>query len=284
MRKHSLITIAAVVAALALASCNKEIEYNSNTGHDGSRDSASQLLVNDGKADNTKVDDISAPDGDNEDWFYFMPPEDGLVTVNAYVDQPQKIIMTITVMDSFGRPIHSIETNKSDNVYSFPQIEVKPERHFISFVTRDGKSSYSVRADFELPPVIEEPPAPVIDDTPQVSGPKPSPKPCVPADKCRPGQKCCKAKAAPEEEDEAVPEKTVKGTIVLITPRGNDLADIKINGIGSKNNVKKGAKAYLRGLKRKVDIYDCKTNFCMATVKANSDELAQHDTVDVVVP
>ena len=70
---------ATLTAALWLSSCSKEIEYNSNSGYDGSRDSASQLLVN-----TSKVDDVSAPDGDNEDWFYFMPPSDGLVTVRTY--------------------------------------------------------------------------------------------------------------------------------------------------------------------------------------------------------
>ena len=52
---------ATLTAALWLSSCSKEIEYNSNSGYDGSRDSASQLLVN-----TSKVDDVSAPDGDNE--------------------------------------------------------------------------------------------------------------------------------------------------------------------------------------------------------------------------
>ena len=74
--KRSILFVCACALGLGLGACSKTIEYNSNSGYDGSRDSASQLLVN-----TSKVDDLSAIDGDNEDWFYFTPPEKGFITV-----------------------------------------------------------------------------------------------------------------------------------------------------------------------------------------------------------
>lgn len=278
MFKKSIIFIAAALAILNFAACSAGIEYNSNSGHDGSRDSATQLLVN-----SNKVDDLSAMDGDNEDWYYFNPPEKGLVTVSLFVDQPQNIAINISVMDGFGRTLHAMPTDKTKNVYEFDKFDVEADRYFIAVKTKEGKSSYTLKADFEVPaPPMPEPE--IITETesaPETQTRKPS---CVPADKCKSGQKCCKPKQTDSSDEISSSEKTVKGTIVLVTPRGNDLTDIKISGIGNKNNVQKGAKAVLRGLKRKVDIYQCHTTFCMATVKASSEELANYDTVDVVVP
>ena len=120
-------------------------------------------------------------------------------------------------------------------------------------------------------------------EAPKESGPR---NRCVPIEKCKKGQNCCKPKTTKpvaDDDDIAEGEKTVQGTIVLVTPRGDGIADVKINGIGSKNHVKKGAKAYLRGLKRKVNIYSCLNVSCQATIKATSDELQKYDRVDVVV-
>lgn len=268
---------ATLTAALWLSSCSKEIEYNSNSGYDGSRDSASQLLVN-----TSKVDDVSAPDGDNEDWFYFMPPSDGLVTVRTHIDSPNGFVGTISVLDGFGRQLYALNTNDSQQIYEFLEFEVKPERYFISIITSQGKTSYTVRADFREPPP-PEPPIEIIpeDPTPSSSSSRSS---CVPADKCKSGQKCCRQKT-PQTTDEGIAEgeKTIVGTIVLVTPQNGDTSDIKISGLGTSKGVKKGAKAYLRGLKRKVDIYSCMTTSCQATVKATSEELLQYDKVDVVV-
>lgn len=277
MFKKSLICMAALSALVCFASCNKEIEYNSNTGHDGSRDSASQLLVN-----TNKVDDISADTGDHEDWFYFTPPEKGLIAVSLFVDKPDNATIQISVMDGFGRTLHEMTTSKGKNVYDFIKFDVEADRYFVAVKAKNGSSSYTLKADFEVPPPpMPEPEIVAEPEEPEKKSPRrPS---CVPADKCKPGQKCCKPKA--ESDDEiSESEKTVQGTIVLVTPRGSDIVDIKISGVGRKNNVEKGAKAILRGLKRKVDIYQCQTTFCMATVKATSDELTRYDTVDVVVP
>ena len=278
MFKKSLICIAAVAALIHFASCATEIEYNSNTGHDGSRDSASQLLI-----DTNKVDEISATEGDHEDWFYFTPKEKGLIAISIFVDKPAEATLNIAVMDGFGRTLHEMATNQDKNVYDFMKFDVEPDRYFIAIKAKSGKSSYTLKANFELPPPPM--PEPEIVAEPEEKETKTTKRSaCVPADKCRPGQKCCKPKAAASDNEISEAEKTVKGTIVLVTPRGSDLTDVKISGIGSKNKVQKGAKAVLRGLKRKVDIYQCQTTFCLATIKATSEELAHYDTVDVVVP
>lgn len=278
MGRRAFVVFASMAAALAFSSCSKEIAYNSNSGYDGSRDSAAQLLVN-----TSKVDDLSAPEGDNEDWFYFMPPENGIVKVRAHVDSPDAFIVKISVLDGFGRTLKTLTSNNNDNVYEFPPIEVTAERYFISMVTTQGRSAYTIRADFEVPPVIEiVQPEPQEEAPPQTAAPASRRPSCVPADRCKPGQRCCKAPAVSDDEISPT-EKTVKGTIVLVTPQTGEISDVKINGIGSKNGVKKGAKAYLRGLKRKVDIYSCKTVSCQATIRATSEELTHYDTVDVVV-
>ncbi len=309
MLKKALVLFAAVSALFALSSCNKEIDYNSNSGNDGSRDSATQLLVN-----TSKIDDLSAPDGDNEDWYYISPQDKGFVTVVLFVDKPSDIIITLSIMDNFGRPKEILTTNKSTNIFTLPEIAVEKENYFISVITKEGKSSYTIKADFRLPD--PEPDCEIgtfacvgnvlqqcqktgfetimecEDDTPvcdvemgECRAKTATSTPCVPKDKCKSGQKCCRDKKAADNDeslDIASDVKTVTGTIVLVTPRSNDLADVKINGLGEKKGIRKGAKAVLRGLKRKVDIYDCKTTYCMATIKATSEELTRYDKVDVV--
>lgn len=279
MSRHSISALLLFIAGAFLftfAACSeKTIEYNSNSGTNGARDTATQLLVN-----TNHVEDISAPDGDNEDWFYFMPPEKGLITVSAFIDSPHDLIVNIFIMDGFGKTLYNKTSNKTENTYVFDKFEVEADRYFIALKTTEGKSNYTIRADFELPPPPE--PDPVEDDIEPAPGPTPKQR-CVPADKCKPGEKCCKKPQVVEEDGIAEGVKTIKGTIVLVTPRGDDLADVKISGLGSQKNVKPGAKAYLRGLKRRVDIYSCKTTFCMGTVKATSEELTHYDSVDVVV-
>ena len=309
MLKKLLILFAAVSALIAFTSCNKELEYNSNSGNNGSRDSASQLLVN-----TSKTEDLSAPDADNEDWFFFTPPEKGFVSVVTFVDKPSDIIINISIMDNFGRPINSVITDKHVNMYELPEIPVEKENYFIALKTTEGKSAYTIKANFRLPDpepdceigtfkcidnvlnecqktgyteimVCEGETSVCDEEVGECKAAKASSghTKCVPANKCKPGQKCCKSSSSGDDEGISDTEKTIKGTIVLVTPRDNNLADVKINGLGERKGVKKGAKAYLRGLKRKVDIYDCKTTYCMATIKATSEELTHYDTVDVVV-
>ncbi len=274
-----LFLMASATMLLSLSACTTDpIAYNSNSGFDGTRDSASQLLI-----DVNKVDDIDAPAGDNEDWYYFIPKEEGFVKVSVFVDDPNKMVGSLTVFDGFGRSLNNQSINTVQSIQELPKINVKgDERYFVALKVTEGKSTYTIAANFELPPPPEVEPE-IVEDT-HVNTTKPSsnkPK-CVPADKCKAGQNCCKPKATSED---GIPEgaKTVRGTIVLVTPREGEISDIKINGLGSSKNVKAGMKAYLRGLNRKVDLYSCKTTFCNATVKATSEELARYDTVDVVL-
>ena len=261
MAKKIFLSLAAI-AAFAVAGCTeKPIEYNSNSGVNGSRDKASQLLI-----DTSYTEDISAPKGDNEDWYYFVPPEEGFITVRTFVDNPQSLIATITIRDSFGKPVNSMTTNHSDNAYEFAKFEVKPERYFVSLITTDGESNYTLRADFELPP-----PPVVIDDTPTDTPSKPTTRPRTP-----------NGNTTPVTDPDPV-KPTITGTIVLVTPRGENLSEIKVNGIGKTKGVKAGAKAYLRGLNRKVDLYKCLNTSCTGTVKATSEELTHYDKVDVEV-
>lgn len=276
MIKRSILCVCACILGMGIWSCSKGVEYNSNSGYDGSRDSASQLLVN-----TSKVDDVSAIDGDNEDWFYFAPPEKGQVTVRANIDNPADVKMTIEILDGFGRTLYSMASNSSKNIYEFVTFDVTAERYFIALKATEGKSAYTIRADFQVPPPpIEYEPA---EPEPEEAAPAAAKTTrCVPADKCKEGQRCCKPKAQASDDAIAPGEKTIQGTIVLITPQG-ELSDIKISGIGNSKGVKKGAKAILRGLNRKVDIYSCMTTSCQATVRASSEELARYDKVDVVV-
>lgn len=274
MFKIALLPLIIIVALLM--GCNTEVAYNSNSGFNGSRDSAAQLLV-----DTSKVDNINAPIGDNEDWFYFAPQAEGFITLSVFFDNPKGLKATVIILDGFGRTLHAKTTQEDQNIYEFDKFAVKPERHFVAIKCTEGQSDYTLRADFSLPPpivIIEEIPEP---DT--SSGTRPVSTKCIPADRCKPGQKCCVVKTVAEDGIGAE-EKTVKGTIVLVTPRGGELSDVKISGIGQKNNIKPGAKAYLRGLKRKVDIYACQRTFCNATIKATSEDLVRYDTVDVVIP
>ena len=262
MAKKSLISFG-VAALIALAGCSEKPAYNSNSGVNGSRDSASQLLVN-----TNLIEDISDPQADNEDWFYFNPPEEGVIDISVYIDHPKDIILKMAVMDGFGRTLQSLTSNHNDNIYNFAKFDVKPDRYFISLITTDGESSYTLRADFSVP-VVEPEVVPEVVEDPGTG--KKRPKGTKPA------------ASASSDEGLDPTAKTIKGTVVLVTPRGENVSDIKISGIGKNKGVKPGAKAYLRGLNRKVDIYNCLNTSCTGTIKATSEELTHYDIVDVVV-
>ena len=267
MAKKLLLSLAAV-AAFAVAGCSETLEYNSRSGINGSRDAANQLLVN-----SEHTEDISAPKADNEDWYYFMPPEEGLVTVKAVIDRPQSIVVAIAVRDSFGIPIQTIETNRSENIYTFPQLEVKTERYFISLITTNGESGYTVRVGFEVPPPVVIEPDPEPDP-----GPTPTPTKCKGSSCKKPPQPDTTPTGGPNPDDPKI-----TGTIVLVTPRGENLCEVKIDGVGKNKGAKAGAKAYLRGLNRKVDIKKCLNTSCTGTIKATSEELSHYDKVDVYI-
>ena len=278
MFRNIFTLLVAVFLVLAVTACKPDApEYNTNSGYDGTRDSASQLLL-----DNVKSDTIDATNGDNEDWYYFLAKEDGFITVNLFLDAPAEIEGSFTVHDGFGRPIQNDPLAKSpQSLHVLPRFEVKAnERYFIAIKAINGKSTYSIEVKFELPPTPEPDPV-IVDDTPD---PTPTKQACIPADKCKPGQNCCKSKKT-NDNDDAVPAnaKIVQGSIVVSTPREGGIIDIRINGLGSKHGVKVGMKAYLHGLNRKVDLYSCKSSSCNGTVKATSEEIARYGTVDVVI-
>jgi len=263
LKKLFFILFAALSLAALTACAPDEVAYNSNSGFNGTRDSASQLEI-----DKNVSEDLNAAIGDNEDWYFFTPKEAGTAKVSAFFDSPAALEGTVNIYDGFGRPLQSFNINKAQNIQESAPFEVTAERYFIALKLNAGQSNYSVRVDFKLPepPAIEIEETVATNDTPS-SGhhTKPSKKPTTDA--------------------AGIPEgaKTLKGTIVLVTPREGDVSDIKISGFGSQNGIKPGMKAYLRGLNRKVDIYACKNTFCNATIKANSEELARYNTVDVVV-
>ena len=261
------IFIALALLSLLCISCSTDVPYNSNSGDNGSRALAAAIELN-----QEVTDDVSAITGDNEDWFFFNPTEQGFVTVSIVVDEPSAISLSISLYDSFGRELQTRESSPDSNIYLLDKFEVSADRFFIAVKTVKGASKYTIKAAFELP--VVETPEEVVDENTEVQQAS-----CVPADKCKAGQKCCRPRtsqqAAPTEpapvSEEISPEaKTIKGTIVLVTPRGDDLSDVKINGIGLKKNVKPGMKAVLRGLKRKVDIYKCLNTSCQATIRATS--------------
>ena len=276
MLKKKFFALGVAVFLTALAGCDTTVPYNSNSGHNGDRVSATQLLI-----DMNQTETINAPEGDNEDWFFFKPSQEGFVKISVFFDTPSALVGTISLYDDFGRPFQSMSIDSSKNVQEIEKFEVKPERYFVAVKVDAGASNFTINASFELPPppdIIDETP---VDDT-NVSTTTKKDK-CVPIDKCKKGQRCCKAPTVTTSE--GIPEGAtiVKGTIILVTPREGEISDIKISGLGSSKGVKKGMKAYLRGLNRKVDIYSCATTFCNATIKATSEELARYDSVDVVI-
>ena len=279
MKKRILIALAAL--SFLFVSCSKDVPYNSNSGDDGTRALAAAIALN-----QEVTDDLSAVTGDNEDWFYFNPTETGIVTVSVVVDDPAAITLTMSIYDSFGRELQTRESDSGNNRYEMEPFSATPDRFFVSMKTSQGEGKYTLKVGFEVPK--DEPVEVNNEDGKSTSTQQAR---CVPANRCKPGQKCCSSKtetttttpAPTEPEEPPVEVKTIKGSIVLITPRGDDLSDIKINGIGLKKGVKPGMKATLRGLNRKVDIYKCLNTSCQATVKATSEELARYDTVDVVV-
>ena len=274
MFRKVIALLASASILLILAACQPDvIEYNSNSGLDGSRDSASQLLI-----DHVKSDTIDATIGDHEDWYYIIAQAEGFLTTQLFLDTPTAVKGTFTIHDGFGRQLETVSFDgSSTNINTLPRIEVKAkERYFVALKVTEGKSTYSVEAKFELPPEPEVIPE-VVEDKPT----RTTKSSCVPADRCKSGQNCCKPKK--QEEEVSANAKIVKGSIVVSTPRENGIIDIRISGIGSKTGVKAGMKATLRGLNRNVELYSCKSSSCNGTVKASTEELARYGTVEVVV-
>ena len=270
-----LLFAALAASVLIFAACNKEIAYNSNSGGDGSRDSASNL-----KLDQVTQGDVSAPDGDNEDWYYFMLPGDGTITPRIHWDRAYDLHGDMVLYDGYGQEIEVMGIVPGVTDYAFKPLEGNGQnRYFVAIKVTDGKGSYGVEVGFEPKPEPEIAPDETIPEetTPEKRVPRPK---CVPAAECKSGQNCCKESGHSEPQPVST-DPIAKGTVVLVTQRGDDLCDIKISGIGTKNNIQPGMKAEVRGLKRSVDLYKCLPTSCLATVKATPDELKRYDTIDV---
>jgi len=279
MRK--LLLSALLMAACSFGACaSGGAEYNSNPSTNGTLSTATTVAF-----DKVVASKLDAPAGTNEDWYAFEVRENGFVQLNFFVEEPKHLLFDVSLLDSFGRPLDSVTTNASEQTYVFDKREMEPDRYFISVATNMGKeygdedckgvSPYTVSVHFEVPP----PPEP----EPQEVEPEPEQKAekCVPADKCKAGQKCCKPKKAPAPA--AVEETVVTGNIVSITPQAGGKVVVKISGIGTKKGVRKGATGKLQGSSLTAYIYSCAENACQATIEASSDEVKRYKSVDVVV-
>ncbi len=270
-----------------------EVEYNSNSGANSSMSTAHAITF-----DKINSASLSAPTGNNEDWYEFTVTENGLISMDFSADSPSHLIFNVALLDSFGRPLDNITTNASQTTYSFEKREAEPDRYFVSIATNmdkkygsencTGESAYSVAVHFELPP----PPAPVVDEAAiaaakaaeeAAEADQKSSAKCVPADKCKAGQKCCKPKKPATPAPVVVQEKTVSGEVVSVTPQSNGKLIIKISGIGSDVGVHKGMTGKLHGTNISVNIYSCASKACQATVEASADEVKRIKNVDVVV-
>ena len=289
MRPFFALTSALCALCFGLSACSPtQVEYNSNSGTNYSLSTATTIAL-----DTLNTAELNAPDGNNEDWYGFSVQENGFITLDFSADKPSDLIFDVSLMDSFSRPLDAVTTNDIEHVYTFEKREAEPGNYFISVVTnmekkygddssdgdhyRSGVSQYTVSVKFELPEpepefVPEPEPEPEEVDTKNA-------KKCVPADKCKSGQNCCKPKktATPVAE-----EKILSGNIVSITPQG-DKVIIKIAGFGTKKGVRKGATGKLHGSSIEAYIYSCAENACQATVEASGDDVKRYRTVDVVV-
>lgn len=288
MPKHLALTM--LIGSLLFAGCSKTVPYNSNTGEDGSRITAVILEVN-----QPRTGDLSGITGDNEDWFYFVPPEEGEVEISVSLENPE-MALSMSLTDDYGRQLQEKQCSDAVNVYHLDKVQVTKDRYFIALKTAEGVGAYTLIVDLIKPePVVEE--VEIPEEAEKTTTSTTSTSSCVPADKCKAGQKCCKSKNNntstnntdntnnndTNSQNTSTEVKIISGTIVLNTPRGDGLSDIKISGISKSKNIKPGMKAVLRGLNRKVDIYQCMNTSCLATVNATSEELKRYDTVDVYV-
>lgn len=275
--KKSILALWAASALVCMA-CEKEIPYNSNSGENGTRDSAAVIQF-----DKVTTGQISAPDGDNEDWFYVFPSEEGKVNVSIHWENHSGIDGQMVLCNGYGQAIQTLNIDSHQSDYTFNEQDVTPNRYFIAIKADKGKGTYSINSSFYVPqPDVVETTTDQSTDTSQ----QPQTR-CVPASKCKPGQRCCKetihTQDSPKPDPEPAPAPVViaKGTIVLVTQRGDELCDIKISGIGTQNQIQPGKKAVVRGLNRSVDIYKCFNTSCMATVKATPEELNRYDKIEV---
>lgn len=288
-----LVTLATALVASAslLQGCGpREIAYNSNSGPDGVRDTATQLYLN------TSEDDrCNADEGDHEDWRYLLIEKPGLLRVSVRVDNP-RMDANVYLHDGFGRAIDRLNVNGSSDFYEFNEIEVPVGRYYFRMACNSGQSVYTVSATFREPERVAEPETVfVVDATPEP--PKEDPKPRVkkkPAPKPEPKKEEPKKeepkvvveapKEEPAPEPVSLPPKSVVGTITLVTPSDGGKAKITIRGIGSKYGVDSSMKGKLKNKGKTVTLIDCEASKCQGIVEADQEELKQYNEVEFIVP
>ncbi|OIP28990.1 MAG: hypothetical protein AUK47_28600 [Deltaproteobacteria bacterium CG2_30_63_29] len=275
---------------LAVLACGpKEVGYNSNSGADGVRDTATQLYLN------TSDDDrCNAETGDNEDWKYLLIEQAGVLRVSVRVDNP-RMDADLFLHDGFGRAIDRLNITESSDFYEFSEIEVPVGRYYFRVACMKGQSVYTVSAAFSVPEDTAEPATvyvveaevqdkdPVEKKVKKVKTKKPD-DPVV--EKDPPVVVEVKKDDPPVEEPPvtAEPPKKVTGTITLVTPDESGKAKITIRGIGSKYGVTKEMTGKLVGRGKKVTLYDCEARKCQGVVEADQEELKQYDKVEFMVP
>ena len=274
--------ILSVLAALVLISgCG--VAYNSNSGTNGTRDSATQLST--GIAITEKCD---ADVGNNEDWYTFTPSEPGTINININASSTENNNL-LQLFDGFGRELKSLNIDPSKSVYSFDPIEITNVsadlRYFVKVTCLAGQTTYTIQTTLTPPPVPEVPSGNGNAGNGSGNNGEAS---STQDDTSNAGQSSGRHHRSKKDtqttqpvEEETEPVQTYEGMIVLITPSETEDTSIKIQNVGDKTNTKPGDKATLKGLNRKVKLVSCSKNYCMGSVKATPEELKRYDVVIV---
>lgn len=284
-----LMPLCALAASLCLSGCGpREIAYNSNSGPDGVRDTATQLYLNTSEDDRCNGDE-----GDNEDWRYLLIDEAGLLKVSVRVDNP-RMEANVFLHDGFGRAIDRLNINASSDFYEFNEIEVPVGRYYFRIACDKGQSVYTVSASFREPQKVAEPAQVYVVEAapePKVEEPRPRKKrrekkeEPKKVEEPRPEPKVEAPEPEPVPEPvAALPPKPVVGTITLVTPSDGGKAKITIRGVGSKYGVDSSMKGKLKGKGKTVTLIDCEKTKCQGIIEADQEELKDFTEVEFLVP
>ncbi len=141
-----LITLSLCLLAANLGGCRQEdgASYNSSSGLDGRRDTATRLYLG------TSQDDrCDAGEGDNEDWRFVLIRQPGVLNVSVGLDNPGSLEAELYLHDGFGRPIDRIPVHGDNDFYSFQALPVTMGRYYFRIVCNQGTSVYTVAAEFQ---------------------------------------------------------------------------------------------------------------------------------------
>lgn len=133
-----------IAVGLSTAGCGStEIRPDSASGKDFERAGAQQLFF-----DKLQDDYLSAPEGDNTDWYFFKVQEKGILQLTIFWDDHKIVKPVIDVRDRFGALLdtrqHSSEVEK-DKI----ELRVRAGTHFVRLNTKKGKSVYTIEAIFD---------------------------------------------------------------------------------------------------------------------------------------